>query len=111
MHLGLVVDARISAHGVKADGRRQPAPVRVDGVETHPGTETREPAPFPVDALRRERGGDVWQGHDVLTAARSVVAATLAPVEHAAVPDHASARQDRKSTRLNSSHVAISYAV
>src|SRR5690625_1577334 len=88
-----------------AQGQRNPAP-QTDGAETartknrgamvesRCRTETRVPAP--------QRGGPPRISE------RSVVGVALPPQGVTGRPDSTS--QDRKSTRLNSSHVAISYA-
>src|SRR5947209_8815606 len=71
-----------------------------------------EPAPF-----RRVAGDAVEQGGEQLCALQAHVVVRL--VDHELLHDelvdghagHQPARQDRKSTRLNSSHANISYAV
>src|SRR5439155_3898682 len=57
---------------------------------------------------RQGRGEAVFE---VGAAAAGIVAGRMERVARRAGPPVAAAREDRKSTRLNSSHVAISYAV
>src|SRR5207253_9906364 len=87
----------------------------------------RRPPPsstlFPYTTLfRSQDGGDVGEGHcavraDALQCAEPDQPVARADVEHVrarqrlGAREHAVADRDRKSTRLNSSHVAISYAV
>src|SRR5205807_8322244 len=102
-----------------------------------PAPPTSETSPLslhdalPISSLGRERGGDVGQADVLAGRRRGRGRGHLADhgplrVKHrVAVPGHAAlghleggqaaralpARLDRKSTRLNSSHLVISYAV
>src|SRR5439155_18721833 len=68
-----------------------------------PVGDTREPGQYTPEASRRARGVEIW------AALKSLGRSGLAEMveHHCRLATHL----DRKSTRLNSSHVAISYAV
>src|SRR5439155_26117079 len=70
----------------------------------HPGQEPLRP---PVHVLRRARLGRLVAHPVRLRAQRGRLLLGVGPLAAAAPPR----AEDRKSTRLNSSHVAISYAV
>src|SRR5690349_22022844 len=68
---------------------------------------------FPYTTLFRSAVAAEVAGRDLREGAQLEVARTqlLARADEPPLEDHADPDQDRKSTRLNSSHVEISYAV
>src|SRR5690606_41840708 len=68
----------------------------------------------PVENRVQELTNIVWGGRDIATAVREVPSSTLVKIQLLAGVSSEKNKvndQDRKSTRLNSSHVKISYAV
>src|SRR5256885_12333429 len=63
---------------------------------------------FPYTTLFRSGERGRWDGRDPAARRREAAAARGAPQRRA---DRAGDREDRQSTRLNSSHLVISYAV
>src|SRR5439155_21435153 len=66
---------------------------------------------LPISALRRDRGGRHRRGVRDVRADAADQAADGRCELAMALEEYKRKRKDRKSTRLNSSHVAISYAV
>src|SRR5437899_8620319 len=69
------------------------------------------PAPTEIYTLSLHDALPIWNGNPTPIGASSPVKISAEQIVSSANPPAASTRRDRKSTRLNSSHLGISYAV
>src|SRR5690625_6508059 len=104
---------RAARQGPRTDSRSMRGPCAVESVGVLPAGELQHPEQNSIDADDDAEGEDPPAGCDAEEAQRCPQGGPeRCPAVRGEAPLHARlVLQDRKSTRLNSSHVAISYAV